>query len=160
MDFNELYESFLNNVLTDINIVLADDEREISMQLHKIILYSSCIYFKKLLTNFKEENSNNITVNVSNAYVAYDMIMLFYGQKTNIGELPEWKHILESVRCYDFFGLKIGKFNPDDLKILRDAMIPDDEFELLLHAVEIIGYNTDTINELSFTWYILVFFNN
>ena len=125
--------------LTDLTLTLFDGINKISINVHKNILYSSCIYFEKLLTNCKEKNSNNITINVPNTHLSYDIIMSFYHQKTNIANLPPWKHLLESCKCYDFFGLEM------DPKLLFDFEIPADGFELLLEVIELIGYDEDMI---------------
>src|SRR5918996_6184989 len=100
MDRIELYYAQNNEIFTDLILILIDDHDEIIINLHKIILYSSCIYFKKLLT--KEKDSKKITMKVSNVYIYYDTIMLFYGQKMNSGKLPEWEHSLEFIKCCDF----------------------------------------------------------
>jgi hypothetical protein len=94
---------------------LTDGHKNIIMNVHKIILYCSCSYFEKLLTNFKEEKSNNITVNVSNVYVAYDMIMSFYNKKTNLGKLSKIEHLLETLKCHDFFGKSFFPKGKEDL---------------------------------------------
>ena len=135
MNFHKLYQAVNDELFTDITLTLIDSTNKITMDLHKIILYSSCIYFEKLLTNFKEKHLNEITIQVPNAFVCYDIIMSFYGQKTNIGNLPNWQHLLEFVRCYDFLGLE------SDTNLLKDLEIPSEGFELLLDVVELIGYD-------------------
>src|SRR5918996_6332811 len=107
MDRIELYYAQNNEIFTDLILILIDDHDEITINLHKIILYSSCIYFKKLLTNCKEKHSKKIIMQVSNVFVYYDTIMSFYGQKMNSGKLPEWQHSLEFIKCFDFLGLKM-----------------------------------------------------
>ena len=140
MNLDELYETFNNELFTDITLIITDNTNEITIDLHKVILYSSCIYFKKLLTNFKEKHLNEITIEVPNAFVCYDIIMSFYGQKTNIGNLPKWQHLLESVRCFDFLGLK------SEADLFKDLEIPSEGFELFLKVIELIDYDDDCIN--------------
>ena len=139
MDLHKLYQAVNDELFIDITLTLIDRNNEITMDLHKIILYSSCIYFEKLLTSCKEKHLNEITIEVPNAFVCYDIIMSFYGQKTNIGNLPGWQHLLESVRCSDFLGLK------SDI-LLENLEIPNNGFGLLLDVVDIIGYDFDNTN--------------
>ena len=134
MDFHKLYQTINDELFTDITLILSDANNEITIDLHKNILYSSCIYFEKLLTNFKEKHLDQIRIEVPNAFVCYDVIMSFYGQKTNIGNLPDWLHQLESVKCHDFLGLK------SDI-LLENPEIPEKGFESLLSVVDLIGYN-------------------
>src|ERR1700677_4855196 len=100
MDCNKLYSTIDNNLFIDLNLTLTDANHKIKLNLHKIILYSSSIYFEKLLTNCKEKYLNEITIEVPNAFIVYDIIMSFYGQKMNIGNYPEWKYQLELIKCY------------------------------------------------------------
>lgn len=49
---------------------------------------------------------DRIIIRVPNAYVAYDIIMSFYGTIYNLGNLPEWRYELENIICQDFLGIK------------------------------------------------------
>ena len=69
MDFHKLYQAVNDELFTDVTLTLIDANNEITMDLHKVILYSSCIYFEKLLTNFKEKQPNEIKIEVPNAFV-------------------------------------------------------------------------------------------
>ena len=137
MDFHKLYQTINDELFTDITLILSDANNEIAIDLHKNILYSSCIYFEKLLTNFKEKHLDQIRIEVPNAFVCYDVIMSFYGQKTNIGNFPDWLHILESIKCHDFLGLKRDILS-------KDLEIPEKGFESLLSVVDLIGYNANS----------------
>src|SRR3990172_12802394 len=131
MDYHKLYQATEIGLFTDLTLILKDDCNSISLNLHKIILYSSSSYFEKLLTSFKEKNSNNIIIEVRDAQIAYDLIMSssskslcdlesrgsekvcfahfrrsLYGQKTNSTDYPEWKYKLELAICADYFGLQ------------------------------------------------------
>ena len=135
MNSDRLYYHVKEKLFVDLTLTLIDATNEITIDVHKVILSSGCIYFEKLLTNCKEKNSNNITINVPNTYVSYDIIMSFYNQKTNVGDLPAWEHLLESYKCYDFFGLDFGP------ELLFNLEVPAEGFELLLEVVELVGYN-------------------
>ena len=129
MDYNKLFHTINQNLFTDLLLTLDDGTKQITMHLHKIILYSSCLYFEKLLTTLKEKNERHITIKVPNAFVSYDIIMSFYCQKTNIGNLPSWQHVLESIKCFDFFGL------PFDSTLLSNLDIPPKNFDSLLDVI-------------------------
>ena len=139
MNSDKLYYYVKEKLFVDLTLTLIDGTNEITINVHKNILSCACIYFEKLLTNFKEKNSNNITITVPNTHVSYDIIISFYNIKANIGILASWKHLLESYKCYDFFGLDI------DPKLLFDLEIPAEGFELLLEVIELIGYDEDMI---------------
>ena len=127
-----------NQIFTDLKLTLQDDHHEITLYVHKIILYSKCVYFEKLLTNCKEKYLDDISISVPNAFVCHDIIMSFYGHSTNIGNLPEWQHLLETIICDDFMGI------PNN--ILKNIDVPPEGFELLLQAVNIVGYDKEAIN--------------
>ncbi|ANB50964.1 putative BTB/POZ domain-containing protein [Powai lake megavirus] len=141
MNYDKAYNLVKNNNFTDLKLTIEDDANKFVINVHKIILYSSCIYFEKLLT-FGENQLDDISITVPNAYVTRDIIMNFYGQKINSGNYPKWKIYLESYRCYDFLGLKF------DISDIRHLIVPEEGFELLLDVIEIIGYNDETIKLL------------
>ncbi|AZL89564.1 BTB/POZ domain-containing protein [Megavirus baoshan] len=141
MDYNKAYDLVKNNRFCDLKLTIDDGTNKFIINVHKIILYSSCIYFEKLLI-FGENYSNDIKIVVPNAYVTRDIIMKFYGQKINSGNYPEWKIYLESYRCYDFLGLEF------DISDIRHLIVPEEGFELLLDVIELIGYNDETIKLL------------
>ena len=100
---------------------------------HKLVLASSCPYFETMfLSHFHEATAKDITIEVSDAYVAHDIIMSFYGQKVNSGNYPAWRHEVESVRFSQFLGLD-RKMNYD--LILQQNWIADD-FDILLTFVD------------------------
>src|SRR5436190_512337 len=133
MDYNKLYNSLANNDFIDLKLILQNANKQIILNLHKIILYSCSIYFEKLLTSCKEKLLNEITIQVPNVNICYDIIMSFYGQKTNIANYPEWEYILRSYECYEFFGLN---FDHDSINIV----VPAEGFDLLLDSIDLIGY--------------------
>src|SRR3989304_684981 len=137
MDYQELYNTHKENLFTDLSLKLVDQNNTITIQLHKNILYSSCIYFRKLLTSFKERNLNEITIHVPNTFITHDIIMSFYGQKMNSLNLPNWQYLLETIKCWDFLGIS---FEPD---ILRNLRVPTEGFDLLLDVIDLVGYSND-----------------
>jgi hypothetical protein len=81
MDYNKLYLAAKDKILTDLNLTLSNHNQNIIINVHKIVLYSSCAYFEKMLTGFKEKLLNDILIEVPNIYITYDIIMSFYGAK-------------------------------------------------------------------------------
>src|ERR1700722_5192317 len=99
MNLTESYYMLQQKLFVDLTLTLKDDDNnQLILDVHKYVLYLSGDYFKKLLT-FNKNISNNIPIIVSNIYIAYDVIMSFYGQQTNKGDFPKWKHILELYIC-------------------------------------------------------------
>jgi WD40 repeat protein len=140
MNYIKEYDPTKENLFTDLSLTLIDGINSLTMNLHKIILYLSCTYFEKLLTNCKEKSASNITIEVPNVHVAYDIIMSFYNQKANHGNFPDWKHLLESFKCRDFFGFSLNS------KLLSNLKVPAEGFELLLDIIELFDYDELPIN--------------
>jgi WD40 repeat protein len=160
MNFDKLFVAFQNEVLCDLLLTLTDKKNnKIKMNVHKIVLYSSCTYFEKQLINFKEKNLDHIEIEVPNASVSYDIIMSFYGQKTNHGNYPKWYHILQSYLCFDFFCMEFKEQLYDLVVPLSNLQsqiwkgvalrVPEEGFELLLDVIDMIGYNKKTIRLLN-----------
>jgi WD40 repeat protein len=122
MDYDKLYSYIQSKLFTDVSLTLIDKSHSVTFDAHKAILSASCLYFEKLFTVLKEKDLNSITIEVPNAHVAYDMIMLFYGQKSNLGMLSVTKHLLESLRCYYFFGLDFDQSFLDDIDVFMDIV--------------------------------------
>ncbi len=138
MDFNYLFKALNENILTDLELVLDDNKDILVMNVHKIILWSSCDYFRKLFNNFSESNSNKIKLNVYNVYVTYDIIMSFYNKKSQSNILPKWKYDLEMIRCRDFLALEY------DLKNIYNLQVPPEHFDFLLEFLPYMENNSDT----------------
>jgi len=139
MNYNKLSRSIQEKIFTDVTIILSDKSHQIIINAHKIILYTTSVYFEKLLTTFKEKHDDVISIEVPNAYIAYDVIMSFYGQQTNLGKLSPNKHLLESIKCKYYFGLDI------DESLLNGINVSEEDFELFLDIIDLIGYNERTI---------------
>ena len=103
----------------------------IDMHLHKYVLHLASTFFSTLLLRSVE---SKLIVQVPNIWVAYDIIMSFYDQKTNLNSYDESVHLLEWIRCCDYFGLDYQSSLPSDL------LVPSEYFELLLDVIEMIGY--------------------
>ena len=144
MDYDKLYYLAEQNKFTDLKLILKSENgiEELSMNLHKTILYTSCPYFEGMFENFKEKDESTFTMIVPNVFVIHDIIASFYQQKTKSGDLPEWKYPLEFIRCSDYLGLK---YDPDTIYHLK---VPPEGFELLLKVIAISGWTDDGIAAL------------
>lgn len=129
---NILYPFALTGKYTDVTLIIIDDETEIRITVHRVIL-ATVTYFEKLFDLSKD--TTIIPLRVRNAYVCRDVIASLYEQDTNYGDLPEWQHLLELYICCDYFGIYF------DLEYLDKLVVPPEGFELLLQVVEMIGYN-------------------
>lgn len=142
---NDYYSVTKDKLFTDLALTLYDDTNEITINLHKIILYIRCIFFKKLLTSCCEKILNEIKIWVPNVYVARDIIISFYDNnsnknlKMNTSGFSNWKYVLESAKCYDYFGLVFDK------SLLENLKVPKEGFELLLEVIDIIDHDDKLI---------------
>lgn len=131
---------------TSVSITFLDETNKVTFSIDVTILMNGCDFFKGLLVNFKEKDQESITIKVSNAYVAYDVVMDFSGviKKGNSGNLESWRHRLELIKCYDYWCM------PYDSSLLKDLKVPPEEgFDLLLDVIELVGYNDITIKLIS-----------
>jgi WD40 repeat protein len=139
MNYSKLYAFTQEKFLTDLVLTLANNDQQLILNVHKVILCSECIYFEKLFSNFQEKDYTSITIQVSNIHAAYDVIMSLYGQKTNSGMLSETRHLLEFIKCQNFFGLDF------DQSLMYNIEVEEEDFELLLDIIDLAGYNENMI---------------
>lgn len=132
-----------NDLFIDLVLTLRDDENQITHKFHKIILYMHSEYFRTLFTMFQEKTLKEVNLYVPNCYVSYDIIMSFYGLKTNQSNLPRWKYNIEYLKCCDFFGM------PLDLDILNKIEIPPEAIDSLVNLANIIGPKEEIIGAIS-----------
>ncbi|AGD92936.1 putative BTB/POZ domain-containing protein [Megavirus lba] len=157
MNFELLHNDLNQKLFTDLSLILSDGNNTITIDVHKIVLYCSCIYFQKLLT-FNETAEKMIKINVPNVYVAHDIIESFYDKvwdkesksfiqvrkqsNYNTVKYPEWKYTIELHKCNDYFGLDV------DLDKIYYLEVPNENFDELLDFVDLIGYNNQSIQLL------------
>src|SRR5581483_5626244 len=130
MDFNKLYQDLHNKKYTDVELILVNSNKQLFMNVHKNILACSSEYFDKLFNFGTEKFQHQITINVNDVNVAHDIVLSFYGQKTNSTNYPHWKYLLESIKCRCFF------CSPIDISLLYDLIVPVEGFDLLLEIIE------------------------
>lgn len=153
MNIDNLAYAYNNSILTDLELVLDDDKMQISINVHKIILFSGCKYFINMFTNFKEKSMGKIEVKVPNASVSHEIIMSFYGFNINI-KPNDWENILWTIICKNFFMM------PNELEIdnLLNMDIPIEGMDLLLYLEKNIKYNQKILAMITFTIYKNNFF--
>lgn len=148
---NKSYCYFVSNINTDCILSLSCMEQKIELPCHKNILARS-EYFNIL---FSYGEKNEYVVEVFDLHIAYDVIMSLYtdidtrdkdifdtaydyivslsniiGKRfINSFNRPEWKHILETHKCKNYFLLD------NDITELYDLIVPKQGFELLLDVL-------------------------
>src|SRR5581483_1080771 len=137
MDFNKLCQDLHNKKYTDVEIILVDDNKQLNINVHKVILACSSDYFDKLFNFGTEKFQHQITINVNDVNIAHDIILSFYGQNINSVDCSHWKYLLESIKCRCFFCL------PNDISLLYDLIVPAEGFDLLLETTEYFDFIND-----------------
>ncbi|AEJ34976.1 putative BTB/POZ domain and WD-repeat protein [Acanthamoeba castellanii mimivirus] len=132
MDKHSLIDLYNNEVLTDCQLHLTDSIETIVMNVHKNILYMSCPYFKSMFTNFREQKSSTVKLDVHNARITYDIVKSFYGFPL---EEPNWKYQIDTHIVKDFLLLETG------LENINLLPIPAEDFDNFIDVVDKIGYN-------------------
>jgi hypothetical protein len=77
----KLHQYIINNIPTDIEIVLSNFYDTIKIQSHKYILGCYFDYFHNLFNFGKEKNQPLVRIEVSNTKVARDLILSLNKQK-------------------------------------------------------------------------------
>lgn len=129
-DFESLY---LDKVFADLKLVLTDASSEITLNVHKSILYGSSKYFSKLLTCFSDGDKNVISIRVLNVSSACRVIKSFYGI---IEPISDWREMINDYWTREFFGIENQPIK---------ASIPSEEFDELVNKIDSISYNRDMI---------------
>ena len=124
----------INNLFTDVELVLDDNKEPISIHAHQNILASKCDYFTKLFTFNSNTHQNKFILKVDNAKIVKDLIYSFYGKEI---EYPDNRYLLEMFKCRDFFCLN------NDVTKLYNLKIHPDDFDLFLEIVDKFEYNND-----------------
>ncbi|AGF84855.1 hypothetical protein QJ854_gp927 [Moumouvirus goulette] len=156
MDFKLLKQDLDDKLFTDLSLILSDDNNTITIDVHKIVLYSSCIYFRKLLT-FGKTKEKIIKINVPDVFVSKNIIESFYDRvwnnesksyiqvgknpDSNCNDYPEWKYTILLYKCNDFFGLDT------DLNKIFYLQVPSEKFNKLLNFVDLLNYD-DKLTQL------------
>lgn len=154
MDQLSIYAAYTQGLFTDLVLILNNSitlsqngqvmlEASVTINVHRIILYSCCLYFQKLLTAPKEREEKQISITVPNANIVHDIIMSFYGQKTNKGNYPQWLHVIETIKCRDYLCMD------NSLEELAYAAIPAIGYDSLFDIAALFNYNSQIMRILS-----------
>lgn len=95
-------------IFSDLTLCLDDGEYQLTMLVHKFVLYLHCPYFEKLLTNGREKNMDNIIIMVPDTHIVRDIIMSFYSVDIKYASKKE---LLLHQICMDYLGLHQKKSN-------------------------------------------------
>ena len=74
---NNLYLLLVNNLFTDVELILDDNKELLSIHVHRNILASNCNYFMKLFTFNSNINQNKIVLKVDNTQVGSKVKTMF-----------------------------------------------------------------------------------
>lgn len=133
MNFAKLMQFYHEQTLCDLTIKLLDPYRQKTLQVHKLILAANCPYFETMFkSQFIESSAKEISINVADVHIAYDIIMSFYGQTINSGTYGKWYRELESVKFYHFLGL----YRSINYDILMNQPITEEECELICRSID------------------------
>nr|WBF71175.1 hypothetical protein [Megavirus caiporensis] len=130
-------QAFDSEFLSDVKIILQDDNKQLSLNLHRIVLSIRCTFFQKMFSNFNQKFEN--IVQVIDVDIAKDIIKLIYGFELN--QSDNWQYKLKYYICCDYFGL--------DCQLPTDIKVSSDCFDNLLDLIETIGYTDETIKILA-----------
>ncbi|AKI79629.1 putative BTB/POZ domain-containing protein [Acanthamoeba polyphaga mimivirus] len=139
---NNFKQMFDNDILSDVKLILKDGKKELSLNLHKIVLYTHCKFFQAMFVGFEESTKKEIILNVQNVDICRDIIKEFYGfESPSVTRYQNWKCRLEYHICCNYF-LIDNKF-PDIVNINKSC------FDDLLNLIDKINYNDVTIRLLA-----------
>jgi hypothetical protein len=147
-----IYTPFVNPGDHDLILILKGGHRQIEMNLNKDRLSNHSNYFKTILSPLKS-GIHTMTIFVRNANAVHDVIASLYNQKKNLGKLPKWEHVLETINYKSYFGMEIIGYSDDMIKLINKNMAPlcdipyfsEEGFELLLDVAKQVGYSDDII---------------
>lgn len=117
---------------SDLTLILKDETDEITLKVHRIVLYLLSPYFKALLSTYRENTLDIITINVPNVTAASYLIRSVYQFQPDQPDQPDqldWQLHLQLLRCRDYFGMK------SNYQALCQTNIPDAGFDLLCQTV-------------------------
>lgn len=151
MNPKQIHQHFINRKYTDVIISLKDEEnKHTQFESHQLILASASPFFEAQIdfekkkcdnnNNGKSERILNLVTNlpISDYHVAYDIIASFYQtNQVNIPKISEWKYLLNTVKCRDFFGLDVKNY----LNSLCEVNIPSEGYNLFLQVINLNAFS-------------------
>lgn len=125
-----------------ITLIINDTVNNITIDcLDKSILKSSCLFFKNMLTSFKEESQTEITIIVPKDYgfITKDIIMTFFGEELDMTKLADLTYSQLFLECHDYLSMSINK------KYLNHIIVNDTNFGLLLRLFALDNYDATIV---------------
>src|SRR5437763_3044207 len=123
-----LYADLEKKCYTDTTIILRDNNKNRSIDVHKCVLGCSLKYFDCIFNFGKEKNQNCIEINVDDVDATYDLILSFYGREIIY---TNWRYTLNMFKCRNFFGLD------NNQSLLYDLKVPPEGFNLLVEVIDL-----------------------
>ncbi|AKI80478.1 putative BTB/POZ domain-containing protein [Acanthamoeba polyphaga mimivirus] len=127
---------FNNNKFSDCKLILDDGNVQVTLNVHKCLLYMNSLYFQAMFDNFKEQGYSEIKIRVQNSQIATDVIKSFYETSNIIN--ADWQYQLDYAIETKFFGV--------DYVLDKNIIVPNIYFDLFINKIEIIGYDNTTLN--------------
>lgn len=121
---HQLARLFQDNILTDLVLNITDGSVQLTLNVHKLVLYCYCPYFEKLIKRLPPD-TKVAEIGVPNAAVVKDIIMSFYRAVDDNNDRSA-RYLLMYQICRNFLCLPID-FNP--LYLLQ---VPSDDMDTVL----------------------------
>ncbi|BCS83707.1 putative BTB/POZ domain-containing protein [Cotonvirus japonicus] len=142
MNSNKLLNTYTDKLFCDLKLTIIDDDQQsITIDTHKIILYTNCPYFEKLLL-FNDKNCTEKTINVPNTQICCNIIESFYSEKNELNLNVDPIYQFQLYMCRDFFGLK------QDKNMLFSLKISNNLFDELLRFAELNNHDFNIIEQV------------
>lgn len=127
---NNLIDEF-----SDVKIILreVDDDEQLVLNLHKIILAHGSEYFYKLFLFNK--TINTFTLIVDDVNIMKFVIYSLYNITIDLSHYPKWRSELGILKCRNYLLLNI------DITKIYNLIIPPEGFILLLEIVSLFNFN-------------------
>lgn len=123
----------MNELYSDLTLVLDDKQRTLSIKTHKIVVYMASPYMRGCLETTTVEDT--LTMFVPNVSITYDLIVSLYNINSNVKNYAYWEHLIELIRCKDFLGMNHDK----EIDKLSKLQIPPEGINLLIEVMTLIG---------------------
>ncbi len=122
----------------DLNIILTDNNDEISFSVDGKHLQSKSIFFRTKYPSLVD--ISKIILQVPYVNISFDIIMSFFGIKINNTKLEKWEYLLKSIICNKLFMIDI------DYSQLYQIKIPENGLTLFNQILPLIEKEIDVEN--------------
>ena len=95
--YNKFNDFRKEKLFTDVTITLIDNNDKIDLDLHKIVLVNNSAFFKEKL--IKKYDKNKFNIKVPNVKIMKNIILSFYGEKSDKNNYPKWFNCLKTIEC-------------------------------------------------------------